>query len=184
MNEEKFSALIVDDDEAVRAVLEHHIRDLGAEIYSVANGIEALDVLEKNEIDVVITDYKMPVMNGLKLCHAIQDRNIQVATIMITAFGDYELVKAAISAGIFDFIEKPFEKALINHRVLRARDHIIAKKKEVKILNRLIEVLELKASVSFEQLNNNERIKYLEKIVSVADLKISKQKNRDRMRLN
>ncbi len=182
--DEQLSILVVDDDEGIRDLVGEHLEEMGLEVILAENGAEALAVLAKRETDLVITDYKMPMMNGLQLCQAIRDKNIKSMIIMMTAYGDYELTKSAISTGIFDFIEKPFGKEVLVHRVSRAVDQVRIKNKEVAILNKLFKMLRFKSAIKFDNLDTFDRLSYLDKMTAVVDLKFTRMEKKDSIKLN
>ena len=104
--------LIVDDEEDIReslkALLETSID--GTEVLVAADGEEALETMRKAQVDLVISDYKMPRMNGLELLGAIGRNAPQTPRILVTAFPDLEIAIRAINeAGIENFFTKPFD---------------------------------------------------------------------------
>src|SRR5262249_1161039 len=74
-----------------------------------ADGSGALDLLRAEDFDAVITDLNMPGMNGVELCQRIASGRPDVPVIVITAFGSLDTATAAIRAGAYDFVTKPFE---------------------------------------------------------------------------
>ena len=130
--------LVVDDVRSMCEMLAARLPKLGFEVTWRTSAHEALDVLAAEEFDVVVTDLDMREMNGVELCERIVANRPDVPVIVITAFGSLETAVAAIRAGAYDFITKPFEvKALclaleraVQHRTLRA---------EVKRLRRVVE---------------------------------------------
>lgn len=104
--------LIVDDEEDIRdslkALLESSVE--GADVVVAAHGQEALATLRSTQIDLVISDYKMPGMNGLELLGAIGRAAPHTPRILVTAFPDLEIAIRAINeAGIENFFTKPFD---------------------------------------------------------------------------
>jgi YesN/AraC family two-component response regulator len=104
--------LLVDDEEDIReslkALFETCLEDV--QVYTAANGQMALDLLDKEQIDVIITDYKMPGMNGLEFLGRAQKKAPSIPRILVTAFPDLEIAIRAINeANIENFFTKPFE---------------------------------------------------------------------------
>src|SRR5215471_710280 len=100
--------LIVDDDADIRAALRQALKGFGYETTCAASGVEALRVLEVEEVDVVLTDIRMPRLDGIGLCERIA-RNSGIPVILMTAFGEVHTAVEAMRADAFDFIVKPFD---------------------------------------------------------------------------
>lgn len=104
-----YSVLIVDDEMIIRTTL-HMLVDwnaLGLEIVSDANnGEQALQYLKKNDIDVIITDIKMPIMDGIELIRAVKDLDYSPIILVLSGYTDFELVREAFLLGAFDYMLK------------------------------------------------------------------------------
>ncbi|MEW5685389.1 MAG: response regulator FixJ [Pseudomonadota bacterium] len=100
---------LIDDDEAVRVSLAFllEMADLPAVTYGSA--LEFLKVAGGLKSGVIVTDVRMPEMNGLELVRRLKDRGVPLPIIVITGHGDVPLAVEAMRAGVIDFIEKPFE---------------------------------------------------------------------------
>ncbi|MBP8083078.1 MAG: response regulator [Spirochaetes bacterium] len=116
--------LVVDDDINVNKTLSAFLKKLGYDILNAFNGAEAVSVLEKNaDVDLVITDLKMPVMNGRELLSMMSERFNSVPRIVLTAVGSDEDIIHALKTGAYDFLTKPVtDFNLLNHSVKRAID--------------------------------------------------------------
>ncbi len=115
--------LIVDDDEQIRRLLQRAIRKDGYICFQASNGEEALEALERENVDVVITDIAMPKMDGIKLTEIIRAQYDQDVIIMTGYTKDLIYVDAIAKGGI-DFIQKPInieEVAIRIKRVFRER---------------------------------------------------------------
>ena len=109
----RFSILIVDDSLPMRGVLKKTIRAAGygdASILEAENGAAALEILSETGADLVITDFNMPVMNGLELIKAIQeDENTgRPPIIVVSTEGSIEKVTEIINQGAAGYLKKPF----------------------------------------------------------------------------
>jgi DNA-binding NtrC family response regulator len=117
--------LVVDDDPDIREVLKDRLESLGCQVLVAASGAEGLELLEKQNPQVVLLDIEMPAMSGLEALKEILKRDFDITVVMITAHGTIERAVEAIREGAYDFIPKPFESdhiALIVQRALeRAR---------------------------------------------------------------
>jgi two-component system response regulator AtoC len=98
--------LIIDDDESFGETLEIYLSDLKCRILRANNGKAGLEIIEKLRPDLVITDYKMPLLNGLEVLKGTKeiDKNIQI--IMLTAFDDVDSTIKAMQYGAYDYVEK------------------------------------------------------------------------------
>ncbi|MGE5853217.1 MAG: sigma-54-dependent transcriptional regulator [Deltaproteobacteria bacterium] len=113
--------LVVDDDPDIREVLKDRLESLGYNVFAGASGVEALELLEKQNPQIVLMDIEMPEMGGLEALKEIRKRQIDITVVMITAHGTIERAVEAIRQGAYDFIPKPFEPdhiALIVQRAL------------------------------------------------------------------
>jgi two-component system, LuxR family, response regulator FixJ len=113
---------LIDDDEAVRVSLGFllEMNDLPARIY--ASGPEFLDVADALRGACVVTDVRMPEMSGLELVRRLRARGFTLPVIVITGHGDVPLAVEAMHAGVIDFIEKPFDDAVLMDSIRRALD--------------------------------------------------------------
>ncbi|HEX2021966.1 MAG TPA: response regulator [Candidatus Thermoplasmatota archaeon] len=104
--------LLVDDEEDIRESLQQLIEASleGVDVVVAASGQEALDVVEGRSVDLIVSDYKMPGMNGLELLSRIGRTRPHIPRILVTAFPDLEIAIRAINeAGIENFFTKPFD---------------------------------------------------------------------------
>ena len=100
--------LIVDDEERAWKVLKINFQDR-YEVFVAKNGAEAVKVLDKQQIDVVLTDVKMPEMSGIELLQHIQKNYKWIPVVVMTAFGSVENAVEAMKAGAYDYILKPIK---------------------------------------------------------------------------
>lgn len=116
-------ALIVDDSSVMRKIVERTLRQGGLELELVleaSNGKEGLDLLQKQKVDLILSDINMPSMDGLEFLRQLRSRDLAPGTpvVMITTEGSEEHVKQAIQAGAQGYIRKPFTVEQIKQRVL------------------------------------------------------------------
>lgn len=103
--------LLVDDSGTMRTIQKRCLIKLGiaeGDIAEADNGQTALQQFEADQLDVVITDWNMPVMDGLTLLKEIRKRNTDIPVIMITTEAERVRVVTAIEAGVSDYLVKPF----------------------------------------------------------------------------
>ncbi len=104
----RYTILVVDDEESIRILVGTLLAKLGHSCIPAADGVDALDRMKENKIDAVITDIKMPNMDGVALTIEILKRNPGLPIMVMTAFGEEYSAGGAISAGAREFIGKPF----------------------------------------------------------------------------
>lgn len=140
--------LLVDDNVEIIDILTDFLNLNGCRIYKASTGKEALEILDKAELEIVILDVKLPDINGISLIDTIKIKNPTIGVIMITGYYDPNLIVEAMKKGASDFLIKPFEfdkLILVMMRVVRERGLLIEKqkfldtledKKKIEILNR------------------------------------------------
>ena len=112
--------LIVDDELNIRRVLAAMLKREGYEVTTAADGEQALAVLEKTPVHVVVTDLVMPRVGGLELLRRVSAEYPDVPVILITAHGSVDSAVAALKAGAFDYITKPFEQDELKKVIAKA----------------------------------------------------------------
>jgi two-component system NtrC family response regulator len=112
------TVLVVDDEPNYLIVLSELLKEEGFEVLTAERGEEGLKIVEETDLDLVITDMRMPGMDGLELLKAVKSYNKELPVIMITAFGEVEKAVGAMKAGAYNYLAKPFnnEELLLNIR--------------------------------------------------------------------
>lgn len=103
------SILVVDDQEGVCQLLQELLASEGFSVNTASNGYEALEQIEKAHPGILIIDMKMPGMSGIDVLIALQDMEHDCLIIMMTAYGELEIVREAAKLGVSHFITKPFD---------------------------------------------------------------------------
>lgn len=135
-----YRLIIVDDEEEVRKAIIEKIEwnKYGFEIVGEAdNGIEAMDAVEKVLPDVILTDIKMPYMDGLTLAENLKDKFPTIKIIFLTGINEFECAQRAVKLNVIDYILKPFSSAEMMEMLQRIRhilDSEIARKKDYDML--------------------------------------------------
>jgi two-component system chemotaxis response regulator CheY len=116
-------ALIVDDSSVMRKIVERSLRQAGLDpllVREAGTGLEGLEVLRTDRVDLILTDINMPSMDGLEFVRQITAQNLApgVPVVMITTESSEEHVKQAIIAGARGYIRKPFTAEQVKERVL------------------------------------------------------------------
>ena len=115
--------LVVDDEPRLRQVLSHLMRNDGFVCFEAANGEEALVQLQLHPITLVMSDLRMPKMDGLELLRQVRARWPDVAVVMITAVADVEVAVSCLAIGAMDYLTKPFHLEEVRARVAQAMEN-------------------------------------------------------------
>jgi len=102
--------LVIDDDASLRRVLEYNLQEAEYQVYAAASGEEGLRLFSEEAPALVISDMKMPGMDGMQLLKAIKKLSPETLVIIITAFGTVDIAVEAMKAGAYDYITKPFNR--------------------------------------------------------------------------
>ena len=110
----KGKILVIDDEELVAKTIEKLLRREGYEVVSVRNGAEALRQVEAQKFDLLVTDIRMPSMNGIETIRQIRNQlaskgKPQIPEICITGYADNDLNRQAQELGVSDYLYKPFD---------------------------------------------------------------------------
>jgi two-component system NtrC family response regulator len=112
--------LIIDDDTSLRRVVEYNLQEAGYQVLPAASGEEGLCLFAEEAPALVITDMKMPGMDGMQLLKAVKERSPETLVIVITAFGTVDVAVEAMKAGAYDYITKPFNRDELRLTVAKA----------------------------------------------------------------
>ncbi len=121
--------LVVDDEEGILDVLEITLTDAGYEVYTAADGLSGFDMVKTRKPDIVLTDIRMPGMDGMALLKAVKQSFPDIEVIMITGYGDASLAIESLKIGAVDFISKPVNQDVLEIALKRARDRISTREK-------------------------------------------------------
>lgn len=127
----EIAILIVDDEATMRNLLGKILAREGYQMHSVCDGQAALDYLNDHQVDIVVSDMKMPEMDGLELLKYIKQLHPGVGVIIMTAYGDTYTVKDALLLGADEYITKPFKSYEISLVVERAYWRILSSDRQV-----------------------------------------------------
>lgn len=122
--EKKISILIVDDEESVRDSLSSWFIEDGYRVECAENAKKALSILESDTFDIILTDLKMPGMDGLELLQRIKTLNKDSIIIVMTAFASVDTAVKALKEGAFDYVTKPFDPDDLSHLIRNATKQI------------------------------------------------------------
>ena len=126
--------LIIDDEKAIRRALREILEFEECNVEEAENGKEGLELIQKNEYDLIFCDIKMPVIDGLDVLSRTIKLNVETPIIMISGHGNIETAVQAIKDGAFDFIEKPLDlnRILVTLRNATDRNKLVEETKSLK----------------------------------------------------
>ncbi|MDD6310902.1 MAG: sigma-54 dependent transcriptional regulator [Firmicutes bacterium] len=152
--------LIVDDEQNVRMLLSRVLKKQGYEVLTAGDGAEGLDVMHHSNIDIIISDIRMPNMDGIEFLHKVREFDRSVGFILITAFATTETAIDALRSGAQDYVTKPFdidelvsvvkklEASLYSEESRDALDSMVVNPKIVSKSPKMQEVYELAKKVA------------------------------------
>ncbi|MDJ0668461.1 MAG: response regulator, partial [Desulfobacterales bacterium] len=116
--------LLVDDEPDIRELLDIYLTELGYRVHTAENGEKALAVFHRTVPSIVLSDIKMPVMDGIELLRRIKKQSPETEVIMITGHGDMDLAIASLKLEATDFITKPVNDEILEFALERAEERI------------------------------------------------------------
>ena len=141
-----YSLLVVDDEATQLNTLSNYLKKKGFQVFRANTGNVGLDILKQNIIDIVLTDYRMPEMNGLEFIRKIKLLNPEIDVIMVTAFGNIEDAVEVMKAGASDYLQKPIDLDYLDIIIKKVLD-----KKQILSENRSLKE-SLKTKYNFDHL--------------------------------
>ena len=114
--------LIVEDDDGIRGLLVEMLTRLGFETVTAINGEEGLTAFRKQPLDMVVTDIRMPVMDGLTMLKQIRRENAIIPIIVVTAFPSVDSAVESLSEGADDYLVKPINLTDLESKVRKAME--------------------------------------------------------------
>jgi DNA-binding NtrC family response regulator len=112
--------LVVEDDPALREMLEELLREDGLDVHAVAGADDALEALRETQFDLVLSDIQMPDMDGFELLEALRRVRPEARVILMTSFGSSTFVTRAMRGGALAYLSKPFSREQLEAAVQRA----------------------------------------------------------------
>ena len=126
--------LIADDSKSSRNVLRFLIeKQCNADIEEAANGLEALNIIKSKSIDVLITDIKMPQMDGIELIERTEQLNNEIQVIVFSAFADFKFAKKVLQFGAVNYLLKPINAEEFKKTLLEVTNNYELKQKQTVI---------------------------------------------------
>jgi nitrogen regulation protein NR(I) len=122
---ERKQILVVDDEPNLRRVLTAQLERDGCDVHTAEDGEQALSILREHHVDLVITDLRMPKLDGMELLRRVVAMDDELPVVMLTAHGTVDNAVEALKTGAFDYITKPFDQAEVRtivRKALKTRD--------------------------------------------------------------
>lgn len=135
-----YKILIVDDDEALRFVYRKMTvwAEQGFEIAKESsNGRDALEILKQDTFDVVITDIRMPIVDGIEMLRKMREKGIMTYTILLSSYNEFEYARQAMILGASDFVVKPVKKEELAEALNRARRYLDSSGEKEQMLEQI-----------------------------------------------
>jgi len=130
----EFLILIVDDEAPQREMIGGFLKKQGFDVVLAASGQEALEVVRRGPVDLVLTDLRMSQMSGVELLAEVKKLNPEIPVVVMTAYGSIESAVSAMKAGAYDYLSKPVDLDDLLHliRKVEERQHLIAENRELR----------------------------------------------------
>lgn len=172
------AVLFVDDEPSIISTIKRGLIDESFDKLYAESGAEALEILEQNEVSVLVTDMRMPVMNGLELLSQVQEKYPDVVRIILTGYSQITTLISAINTGqVYRFLTKPWKfdseflpaikQAIEYHSLIKERKNILKqlKSKNLELNKRNFEIQTLLEQVKRSNNQKNEILFHLTKEV-------------------
>ena len=151
--------LIIEDEAAIRRVLTKILSEESPTylVDSAEDGLQGLEKIKNQDYDLILSDIKMPKMDGIELLEAVKKMKPEIPMVMISGHGDMELAIHSMKLGAFDFISKPPDLNRLLNTVRNALD-----KKQLTVENK---ILKKKVNKNYEMIGNSEAINHIKMMV-------------------
>lgn len=130
---ERVTILVVDDEPMMRDLLEKILLRDGYQVLTAADGVEALKMLAIEPVSIILSDLKMPNMDGFDLLRAVKKEYAHLGMVIMTSFGDTYTVKDALLLGADEYITKPFKSFEISMVIERAYWRLLSQNDEANV---------------------------------------------------
>jgi two-component system response regulator AtoC len=129
--------LVIDDEASMRHMLRLVLEKEGYRVFEAAGGDDALSLLAKEDITIILCDIRMPGMDGLAFLRAVRDRNIEGTVIMMSAYGTVDTAIECLKAGAYDYISKPFKPDEVKLTLRKAEEKLRLQQENVVLRREL-----------------------------------------------
>ena len=155
-----YNILVIDDEAAQRDVLTGYLKKKGYKIFSASSGKEGIEIAKNNSVDIILSDFKMPDLNGIEVLEQVKKINPEISFVIVTAYGTVENAVKAMRLGAFDYISKPVDLDELDLMIERIIEHKNLKSENQLLKTQLQEKYKISSIVSQSQ--------KMEEVINVA----------------
>jgi DNA-binding NtrC family response regulator len=155
-----YNILVIDDEAAQRDVLTGYLKKKGYKIFSASSGKEGIEITGRNPVDIILSDFKMPDLNGIEVLDQIKKINPEISFVIVTAYGTVENAVKAMRLGAFDYLSKPVDLDELDLMIERIIEHKNLKSENLFLKTQLQEKYKITSIVSHSQ--------KMEEVINVA----------------
>ena len=155
-----YNILVIDDEAAQRDVLTGYLKKKGYKIYSASSGKEGIESAKNNPVDIILSDFKMPDLNGIDVLEQVKKINPGISFVIVTAYGTVENAVKAMRLGALDYISKPVDLDELDLMIVRIIEHKNLKSENQLLKTQLQEKHKISSIVSQSQ--------KMEEVINVA----------------
>lgn len=165
-----YTLLFVENEKGIRENFEEYFNLLFKKVYIACDGKEGLDLYIKNKPDLIITDIKMPVMDGIELVRRIRKHDKLTSIVIISAHTEVDLLLKSIPLNLIDYVVKPLNNVKLEHlfeKFIQKKenpDFFYDKDKSEVIMNGKVHTLSLKENIFLDKIINGKRVISYEEI--------------------
>ena len=156
-----YKILIIDDEDSIRKSILAHFEDYDYEVCGASNGKEGINIFNAENPDIVVTDMRMPVMDGIDVLKWFKENKPQIPIIIVSGAGDINLVVDALHFGAWDYILKPISNlSILTHAVVNALDKAALQRENQKYRENLEELVKERTeelNQAYKALSENEK---------------------------
>jgi DNA-binding response OmpR family regulator len=120
------TVLIVDDDPSIRQIMEAIVRQTGMNPIALASGEEAIQLLRRTSVDIILLDVQLPGMTGLEVLRHVRENHPDVGVIMVSVVKEIPIAVEAIKLGALDYVTKDFSPTELSTRVSKSLEQLRA----------------------------------------------------------
>ncbi|BBH52956.1 response regulator [Fluviispira sanaruensis] len=147
-NEVNGRILVVDDEDGLASAIEDLLSESFDWVETANNGQDALDKHKTEPFNVILSDLRMPVLDGLDFLRQLRSFDLETPFIILTAYGDQEATITALKLGAFDFLNKPFAPHVLVNRIQDALNYSLAIKQAKKDIQNFSETVQMEQYIS------------------------------------
>ena len=148
-----FKILVVEDEKDLNRFVSLYLKNVGFFVVSAENGVKALDEMERNKFDLILTDIMMPEMNGFEFSEIVRTSDKNIPIIFMTARDDKESKMLGYNIGIDEYVTKPFDMDILMMKIKAILKRVkIENEKEITIGNLYMNIEERSATINGEEI--------------------------------